>query len=97
MATTSTVKAGLDDVSATIRNARQRLAQSKAAITTAKNELTAIPNTFGDVIAEIDGYTGADTFETLAQDEKARLAAEFAALQADAATAETALSSITEF
>lgn len=97
MATTSTVKAGLDDVSTTIRNARKRLSQSKAAITAAKNELAAIPTTFADVIAEIDGYAGDDAFESLAKSEKDRLAAEFSALQADAASAEASLSTITEF
>jgi predicted nucleic acid-binding Zn-ribbon protein len=81
MATASEVKAGLDDIATSIRNSRQALAQSKARIQSARNELANIPTTFADIIAEIDGYSGADAFEQLAQAEKAKLAAEFTALR----------------
>lgn len=96
-ATTSQVKAGLDDIATTIRNARASMSQAKARMTSAKNELASLPTTFATVIAQVDAYTPADAWETLQQTEKAKLAAEFTALQAAAAAAETALAAITEF
>jgi len=81
MATTSEVKAGLDDISQMIRTARQAFAQSKARIQASRNDLANIPTTFSDVLATIDGYAGSDTFETLTQDEKAKLSTEFVALR----------------
>ena len=81
MATTSEVKAGLDDISRSIRDSRNAYAKAKAAIQSAHNQLAAIPTTFADVIAEIDGYDGSDAFEQVAQAEKAKLATEFVALQ----------------
>lgn len=83
MATTSEVKAGLDDISRSIRDSRQAYARAKASIEAARNQLSAIPTTFSDVIQTIDAYAGADPFEALAQDEKAKLAAEFSALQTE--------------
>lgn len=82
MATASEVKAGLDDIATSIRNSRQAYANAKARIQAAYNELNAIPTTFADLIATIDGYDGSDAFEVLAQAEKAKLAAEFTALKA---------------
>ena len=81
MATTSEVKAGLDDIATSIRNCRKKFAQAKTSISQAYAELNAIPTTFSDEIAEIDGYTGADDFETLCQAEKAKLTTEFVALR----------------
>jgi hypothetical protein len=81
MATTSEVKAGLDDISRSIRDSRQAYVRAKASIEAARNQLSSIPTTFSDVIATIDAYTGADAFEQLAADEKARLASEFTALR----------------
>ena len=81
MATTSEVKAGLDDISQSIRNSRQAYATAKARIQAARNELAAIPTTFSDVIATIDAYSGADAFEALSQAEKDKLATEFVALR----------------
>jgi hypothetical protein len=81
MATTSEVKAGLDDISQMIRTARQAFAQSKARIQSSRNDLANIPTTFSDVLTTIDGYAGSDAFEALAKDEKAKLATEFVALR----------------
>jgi len=80
MATTSEVKAGLDDISKSIRDARQSYIRSKSTITTMYNQLQSIPTTFEDVLAEINAYTGADEFEALCQAELARLTTEFIAL-----------------
>jgi len=81
MATASEVKAGLDDIATSIRNSRQAYANAKARIQAAYNELNAIPTTFADAIATIDGYTPTGAFETLAKDEKAKLQQEFTALK----------------
>ncbi len=84
MATTSEVKAGLDDVATEIRNERAALKQAQARITAAANALAAIPTKYNALIATIDAYAGADDFELLAQAEKNRLAAEFNALKTKA-------------
>jgi hypothetical protein len=81
MATTSEVKAGLDDIATSIRNCRQAYISSKSRVQTAYNELSAIPTTFSDVLTTIDAYTGADDFETLTKAEKAKLTTEFIALK----------------
>lgn len=94
MATPSQVKAGLDDIASIIRAERQALVNAKARVTTAVNNLTAIPVNYADVIATIDGYDGSDTFELIAQAEKALLAAEFASLKTKAQTAQTDLGAI---
>ena len=83
MATTSEVKAGLDEIAASIAAVRSRFASSKSSIEGGSAALGNIPTKYADVIATIDGYTGVDTFEDLAQAEKARLATEFVALKAD--------------
>lgn len=97
MPTTSQVKAGLDDISTIIRNARAAMARAKAQITASKNELASLPTTYSAVIAEIDAYVPTGSFEELAKDEKAKLQTEFTALRNAAASAETSLASITEF
>jgi len=83
MATASEVKAGLDDIAQSIRDSRKAFDQAKARIQAAYNQLDAIPVTFADVIAEIDGYDGSDAFEVLAQAEKAKMQAEFSALKTE--------------
>jgi len=81
MKTTSEVKSGLDDIARMIRDARQMREQTKARLTQAYNQLNGIPTQYGDLITTIDGYTGADAFESNAQAEKQRLAAEFTELK----------------
>lgn len=97
MATTSQVKAGLNNFSNEIRNSREQLSMAKARIASEKAKLNALPTKYADVIATIDGYTPTGPFETLAKDERAQFTTEFQALSAAATTAETSLSSITEF
>lgn len=83
MATASEVKAGLDDIARSIRDSKNAYLKAKAQIQAARNQLVAIPTTFEDVIAEIDGYGTEDAFEAVTKAEKAKLAAEFVALQSE--------------
>ena len=83
MATISEVKASLDNIAQTIVTERQAFASAKARIQAASGNLAAIPTVFADTILEIDGYTPTGAFETLAKDEKAKLATEFVALRAE--------------
>ena len=97
MATTSEVKIGLDAISTMIANSKRQLTQAKTSISNAKAQLANIPTQFADIIQTIDSYVGTDPFEALSKDEKALLATEFIALRDAATTAETSLSTITEF
>ena len=97
MATTSEVKAGLDDIAKTIRTERQTCAAAKARLTAARGNLDLIPTTFQGVIATIDSYDTTDAFEVLSKAEFAKLATEFVALRAATDAAVTELASITEF
>lgn len=81
MATTSEVKAALDSIADQIAGAIRMRSQAKAQLLAARNQLAAIPTTFADAISEINGYTPTGAFETLAQDEKAKLQTEFTALK----------------
>lgn len=83
MATTSEVKAGLDEISQAIAAVRTRFEASKSSIQGGSTALGNIPTKYSDVLDTIDAYTGADVFEELAQAEKARLAIEFVALKSD--------------
>lgn len=83
MATTTEVKRALDDISQIIVTERQAFASAKARIQTASANLSSITTQYAGVITEIDGYAPTGAFETLAKDEKARLATEFTALKAE--------------
>ena len=83
MATTSQVKAALDDISQSIKTERQAFASAKARILAASSNLAAIPTVVSDVIATIDGYAPTGAFETLAKDERAKLGTEFTALKSE--------------
>jgi len=82
MATTSQVKAGLDEIAKQIRESRELYDRMKARIVSQRDALDAIPGTYGAVLAEIEAYTGADAFETVSKAELARLTTEFVALRA---------------
>jgi hypothetical protein len=97
MATTSEVKAALDDIAKSIRTERQAMTSAKARIATGQANLNALTTIFADAIAEINGYTPSGAMETLSQDELAKLTTEYVALRNEASTAVTALASITEF
>ena len=83
MATTSEVKAGLDAIADKIAAVRTRFASAKSSIEGGSATLGAIPTDYADVIATINAYTPTGAFETLAQDEKAKLQTEFVALKAE--------------
>lgn len=97
MATSSEVKAALDDISQSIRTERQALKNAKARIATAQNNLNAIPTIFSDALTTIGDFTPTGDFESLAKDELAKMTSEFLALKADAALAVTDLGNRTEF
>ena len=83
MATTTEVKKSLDDIATIIVTERQAFANAKARIQAASGNLAAIPTQYAGVISTIDLYVPTGAFETLAKDERAKLATEFAALKAD--------------
>ena len=82
MAQTSEVKSGLDAIGEIITGQRAVIEKAQSNAQIASDALAAILVDYADVIATIDAYTGADAFETLSKDEKARLANEFTALKA---------------
>lgn len=96
MATASQVKAGLDDIATVIRTERQAMISCKARVTAADNSLAALPTTYADVLAAINGFAvdSTDTFERLAKAELAKLTTEFQALKAKTATTKTGLAAI---
>jgi hypothetical protein len=81
MATVSEVKAALDSIAELITGSSRSREKAKAALLAARNQLANIPTQYADEIAEIDGYAPTGAFETLAQDEKAKLASEFNSLK----------------
>ena len=83
MATTSEVKAGLDAIASEIAAVRTRFESSKSSIQGGSTALGNIPTKYADVIATINAYTPTGAFETLSQDEKAKLQTEFVALKAE--------------
>ena len=99
MATSSDIKAGLDDVSFTIRDIRNQMKQIRANIGVAKTTLTNIPTTFADLKTTIDGFAANTTnqFEALAKAELAKLTTEYGALRTAIITAESGFTGITEF
>lgn len=81
MASASEVKAGLDQIALSIRNARASVAGAISAASAASTDLDSLPTTFGDVIATVQGYGDEDAFEAVAKAELAKLTAEFVALK----------------
>jgi hypothetical protein len=82
MATYSEVKQGLDEIAAQIRAVQTRYNTAKSNIEAGSAALGAIPTKYADVVTTINGYTPTGAFETLAQDEKAKLQTEFQSLKA---------------
>lgn len=91
MATPSEVKDGMNGIAQLIAGARQQRDRAKAQLLTARNQLANIPTQFADVIATINGYAPTGAFETLAKDERAKLATEFTSLKNALETELTAL------
>ena len=97
MATSSEVKAGLDEISAMIKICRKRLTEAKASASTQVAKLNNIPTQFSNILATINAFTPDGTFEELSKDELAKMTTEFLALVADASLAVTDLGNRTEF
>jgi len=83
MATTTEVKAALDNITQVIVTERQAFANAKARIGAASSNLNALATTYTDVMATINGYAPDGAFETLSKDELAKLTTEFTALKSD--------------
>lgn len=83
MATTSEVKAGLDQISDLIARVRAKFVAARQEITSSATLLGQIPTDYADVIATINLFTPTGEFESLAKDEKSKLQTEFQALKAD--------------
>lgn len=94
--TISQIKTGLSDIAARIAAERSRLSQAKVSITTAKSVLSGMPTQYATLLADINNLSGSDPFTLLAKDERAKLIAEFQALQTVANNAETAVAGIIE-
>lgn len=75
------VKTALDEIAEAIKAATTRYAAAKATIVGIRDALANLPSKYSDEIAEIAAYTPTGAFETLAKDERAKLATEFNALQ----------------
>ena len=97
MATSSEVKAALDDIAQSIRTERQAMKNAKERIATGQGNLNLIPTTFADALATINAYNPTGDFESLSKDELAKMTTEFLALVADAGLAVTDLENRTEF
>ena len=97
MATTSEVKAALDDISQSIKTERQAMKNAKERISSGSGNLNLIPTTFSDALATINSYGTDDAFEALCKAELAKMTTEFVALVADANIAVADLASRTEF
>lgn len=97
MAYTSDVIGKLDQIAHVVNSNRAQLGSAKEQLSARAVNLAAIPTQYGDIIAEIQAYTGADAFEEQAKAILARLTSEFISLKDEADTAVLALASITEF
>jgi len=97
MATSSEVKAGLDEIALVIKTARSRLSAAKAQVSSQNSTIDGLPVTYADLIATINAYGTADAFEALSKAELAKLITEFMALNADVDLAVADLANRTEF
>ncbi|QDV78066.1 hypothetical protein [Botrimarina mediterranea] len=91
MATISEVKTALDTIAEQIAEAARNRADGKQLILRAQGILRTIPTQHAAVLTEIEGYAPTGAFQTLAKDEKAKLATEFMALKTAIETELTAL------
>ena len=83
MATADEVNVGLRKISDEINAVRTRFVSAKSSIEGGSAALGSMPTKWADVLATIDGYSGADASELFAKAEKARLVAEYVALKND--------------
>ena len=95
--TTSKIKSALDDISQTIRTERQAATNAKNRLLSAYSTLGSLSTVFSDEIAAINAFTPTGEFEALAKDELSKLTSEFQSLRTVLNSANTSLSSISEF
>lgn len=91
MATTSQVKAGLDDIAGQITKVISETAAAKSALQAAHDKLNGLPSTYSDVISAIQAYADSDDFEKVSKAELIKLTAEFTALKSALNTAIAAI------
>ncbi len=91
MSTATQVDAALDAVAQLTGGSTNQLAQGKAILLSARNQLANIGTQFADEIATIQAYTPTGPFEELAKDRFTKYQADKQALQA---TLETALDAL---
>lgn len=84
MATSSQVKAGLDEIAEKIRDQRAVMEKVKSNAAGASTVLGALQTEYADVIATVQAYGTSNAFEALAKAELGKLSAEYTALKADA-------------
>lgn len=86
MATSSEVKAGLDNIAQTIRDSRSTMNSAKAKAQSASTELAELATTYADVVNTINAYPSntTDAFEQVAKAELAKMVTEFTALKSAA-------------
>lgn len=84
MATTSEVKAGLDEVASVIRAQRDVMIKVKSNAALASQTLAGLPAQYQAIVDQINAYSASttNTFELLAKAELAALTSEFQALKA---------------
>ena len=97
MATSSDVKAGLNEISAKILSLRQSLIYAKGMISEKETELGKIEGDYADVITTINGYGTSNAFEAVSKAELAKMTTEFITLKDDASLAVADLATRTEF
>lgn len=81
MASYSEVKAGLDAVAVTIRDARSELLACKSKSASISETLNALPTAYADVVATVNAYGTSNAAEANAKAELAKLTTEFQALK----------------
>jgi len=97
MATSSEVKAGLDEISTMIKASRQKMVASKERVSAQEISLNSIPTVYSDVLDTVNSYGTDDIFEALCKAELAKMTSEFMALVADINLAVADLANRTEF
>ena len=86
MATSSQVKAGLDDIATAIRAAREQMIGVQGMASSVSANLAGLATDYADVAATIQAYGTTNSFEALAKAEMAKLLAEYTALKGHADT-----------
>lgn len=83
-ATTSQIKAGLDDIASIIRAQTVAVSKAQQNVAAASAVLAALATDFADVVSTVQAFTPTGAFQTNAKDELAKLISEYQALKAKA-------------